>query len=164
MEFSDALATTALVVSIVSAWLSHKAHRESTQFSAREARREFERERSEFLIRIERSIKLFERSASRITYLLTSFEEHPMLADPSLGKVAKQLGDDLAYLQGCLRQSRSLWEESFEISHDGLAHHKARHLALLEDDEKFAAAAMDRADRAEKSLDTYLFLKDPIVG
>jgi len=87
-----------------------------------------------------------------------------MLADPSLGKVAKQLGDDLAYLQGCLRQSRSLWEESFEISHDGLAHHKARHLALLEDDEKFAAAAMDRADRAEKSLDTYLFLKDPIVG
>lgn len=163
MEFSDILASTALVISIVSAWLSHKAHRESTQFSESEARREFVRERSEFLIRIERSTKLFERSEERIKSLLASFEKHPKSAVSCLDETVKQLKDDLDYLQGCLRQSRSLWEENFEISHNGLALHKAQHMALLEEDEKFAAEAMKRADLAEESVNTSLFLRNPIV-
>lgn len=74
MEVADILAITALIVSIVSVWLSHKPHRESTAFSEREERREFDRERSEFLIRIERSTKLFERTEARIFRVLNSIK------------------------------------------------------------------------------------------
>lgn len=143
--------------------MSYKAHRESTDFNEREARREFDRERSEFLIRIEHSTKLFERVEDRIGVLLTNIENQPESIKASLGNVVDNLRADLSYLQGCLRQSRALWEENFEINHNGLVYHKARHLALLEDDEKFAAEALDRADKAEESLNTLLFLSNPIV-
>ena len=164
MEISDALATIALVVSVVSAWLSYKAHRDTTQFTEREVRRDFSRERSEFLIRIERSTKLFERVEARIRALLVSIESEPDSVKSPMDELAKQLEADLRYLQGCLRQSRSLWDENYEMSHDGLAHHKPRHLALLEDDEKFAHEAMDRADKAEESLNMSAFLRSPVVG
>jgi hypothetical protein len=164
MGFSDVLATTALVVSIVSAWLSYKAHRESTQITEREARREFSRERAEFLIRIERSTKLFERVEARIRTLLAGIESGSVAGQSPTGEMAQQLKADLSYLQGCLRQSRSLWDENYEMSHDGLAHHKPRHLALLEDDENFAHQAMDRAAKAEESLNMSAFLSNPVVG
>ncbi len=164
MEFSNILAATALFVSIISVWLSYKAHRESTLFSEREARREFSRERSEFLIRIERSNKIFERTEIRIQSVLDSIESQPDKIKSSLAKQAGELRADLKYLEGCLRQSRILWDENFDMTHDGLAHHKARHLALLEDDEEFAEQALARADKAEESLSTYLSINDPIIG
>lgn len=164
MELSDILAATAVVVSIFSVWLSYRAHRESTQFAEREAQREFFRERSEFLIRIERSIKLFERVETRILGILASIENEAGAVQSSRDEVAKQLKADLSYLQGCLCQSSSLWNENYEISQDGFVHHKPRHLALLEDDEKFAHEAMIRADKAEESFNLSAFLTNPIVG
>ena len=164
MDYSDVLATTALVVSGVSVWLSHKAHRESTQRSERETRREFGRERSEFLIRIERATKTFERAEARISALLAIIDGQSPSVQSSMGEVVQKLRADLSYLQGCLRQSKSLWHENFEMSHDGMAHHKSRHLALLEDDERFAAEAMDRADKAEEALNMSLFLSNPVIG
>ena len=164
MELSDALATAALIISIASAWLSYKAHRESTLFTEREAQREFSRERSEFLIRIERSIKMFEHVEARIRAILASIDGERASVQSSMREVAQQLKGDLDYLQGCLRQARSLWDENFEMSHDGFAHHKPRHLALLESDESFAQEAMDRADKAAESLKMAVFLSTPIVG
>ncbi len=164
MERSDVLATTAIIVSIVSAWLSYRAHRESTQFTERETQREFSRERSQFLIRIERSIKLFESVEARIAALLASIESESGSDQSSRDEVAKQLRADLSYLQRCLCQSRSLWNENYEMSQDGFALHKSRHLALLEDDEKFAHEAMTRADKAEESFNMSVFLNNPIVG
>ena len=164
MEFSDVLATIALVVSIVAAWHSYKAHRESVAFSERETRREFSRERSEFLIRIERSTKLFERAENRIATVLSAIESQPDRIASSLSAQTDELRSDLKYLEGCLRQSRILWDENYDMSHDGLAHHKPRHLALLEDDEEFAAQALARADKAEETLSTNLFISNPIIG
>lgn len=164
MKLSDILATTALIVSIVSAWLSYRAHRKSTQLTERETQREFSRERSEFLIRIERSTKLFEHFEARIVALLASIESESGAAHSSRYEVTKQLKADLSFLQGCLCQSRSIWNEVYEISQDGFAHHKPRHLALLEDDEKFALEAMTRADDAEESFNLSVSLSNPIVG
>jgi hypothetical protein len=164
MEFSDVLATIALIVSMGSAWLSYRAHRESTEFTEREARREFSRERSEFLIRIERSTKLFERAQARIEAILARIESESASAQSSVDEMVQQLKSDLEHLQGCLRQSRSLWDENFDMSHDGFAHHKPRHLALLEDDDRFAQEAMRRADRAEESLGLSNFLGNPVIG
>ena len=164
MEFSDVLAAIALVVSIVAAWHSYKAHRESVAFSEREASREFSRERSEFLIRIERSTKLFERVESRINGVLSSIESQPSRITSSLSAQKDGLRSDLKYLEGCLRQSRILWDENYDMSRDGFAHHKPRHLALLEDDEDFAMQALARADKAEEALNTNLFISNPIIG
>lgn len=164
MDLSDILAITALMVSIVSAWLSYRAHRESTQFTERETQREFSRERSEFLIRIERSTKLFEHVEARIVALLASIESESGAGQSSRDEVAKQLKADLNFLQRCLCQSRSIWNEIYEIRQDGLAHHKPRHLALLEDDEKFAHEVMTRADKAEESFNLSVSLGNPIVG
>src|SRR5690606_22282312 len=108
MEFSDVLASTALVVSMVSAWLSYQAHRESTRVTEREALREFSRERSEFLIRIESSTKLFERVEARIGTLLANIERGSASVQSSTDEAVQQLKNDLSHLQGCLRQSRSL--------------------------------------------------------
>ncbi len=164
MEFSEVLATIALVVSMGSAWLSYRAHRESTDFTEREARREFSRERSEFLIRIERSTKLFERAQTRIEALLVRIESESASTQSSIDEMAQELRSDLEHLQRCLRQSRALWDENFDMSQDGFAHHKPRHLALLEDDDRFAQEAMRRADRVEESLDLSDFLRTPVIG
>lgn len=164
MEFSDVLATIALGVSIVAAWHSYKAHRESVAFNEREARRDFSRERSEFLIRIERSTKLFERAESRISSVLSTIESQSDRITSSLSAQTDKLRSDLKYLEGCLRQSKILWDENYDMSHDGLAHHKPRHLALLEDDEKFATQALARADKAEETLNTDFFLSNPNIG
>jgi hypothetical protein len=50
------------------------------------------------------------------------------------------------------------------MSHDGFAHHKPRHLALLEDDDKFAQEAMRRADSVEESLNLSSYLANPVIG
>ena len=164
MEFSDVLATIALIVSITSAWLSHKSNRQTTLLSERDQRREFERERSEFLIRIERSTKIFEDAEKRLTALLEEFQRQPDSLRSSHNGDIDQMQRDLKYLEGCLRQSRILWHENFEITHDGLAYHKPRHLSLLEDDEHFVLGALERADKAEASLATSLMLRNPIMG
>ena len=164
MEISDVLATIALIVSIASAWLSHKANKQATLSNEREQRRKFDRERSEFLVKIERTTKTFENAEKRISTLLGEFQKQPDSVQTSHKGDIEQLQSDLKYLEGCLRQSRTLWNENFETTHDGLAHHKARHSALLEDDADFVQEALERADKAEASLGTSLMLRSPIMG
>lgn len=162
MTFSDALAAIALLVSIASAVFSYMAHRETTRTNERESRREFDRERSEFLVRIERSQRLFDRTWHRITSLLTLINAQPDAVKSSLDNEVDQLTKDKNHLDGCLRQANSLWHENFDMSHDGLAYHKPRHLGLLEDDEEFSARALERADDAEVALNRALTFFQPI--
>ena len=75
-----------------------------------------------------------------------------------------QLGADRDYLQGCLRQAWSLWDETYDMNEGGLAHHKPRHLSLIEDDETFATEALARADQAETALNRAEFLSNPVIG
>lgn len=163
MEMSDILATSALVVSIFSAWVSYRAYRQSADFSECGAERQFSRERSEFLVRIQRATKLFEDSERRIGRLLANIEDQPESIKAELQGEVERLRADLRHLEGCLRQSRSLWHENYEISHDGFAAHKPKHLALLEDDERFVERALKRLEEAEEKLDTSLSLHDPLV-
>ena len=164
MGISDVLAATALVVSIFSAWVSYKAHRQSTEMNERESRRGFERERSEFLVRIEKSRKLFERAQSRINALLAQIDRQPEAVKMSLKREISQLKDDERYLQGCIRQSWALWDETYETSQDGIAHHKPRHLGLIEDDEVFAESALQRAEEVETAMNQALAIFHPIGG
>ena len=81
----------------------------------------------------------------------------------SLDGAVEEVESDLKYMEGCLRQSRTLWDENYGTTPDGLAHHRARHLKLLEDDEEFAAEALERASKAEQSLNVSSFLAHPIM-
>ena len=101
---------------------------------------------------------------SRINGVLSSIESQPSRITSSLSAQKDGLRSDLKYLEGCLRQSRILWDENYDMSRDGFAHHKPRHLALLEDDEDFAMQALARADKAEEALNTNLFISNPIIG
>lgn len=164
MEISDVLAGIALGVSVFSAWVSYKAHRETTDLSERRSRLGFERERSQFLVRIDKSRKLFERTQHRINGILAQIESQPEEIRASLKSDIDQLASDRDYLQGCLRQAWALWDETYEMSQDGLAHHKPRHLSLIEDDELFASEALARADQAETALNQAQFIANPVIG
>ena len=164
MTLSDVLALTALVVSIVSAVFSHRAQRQATDLQLRETRREFDRERSEFLVRIEKSTRLFEKVQERISNLLSSIEQQPEDVRASIAFRVEQLKADQSYLEGCLRQSNALWQENFDMSHDGLAYHKPRHLGLLENDEEFAKTASDRVDQVTREMHQNMSLFHPLGG
>lgn len=122
------------------------------------------RERSEFLVRIETSRKLFERTQKRISRVLTQIESQSEAVIASLKGEVEQLKTDGDYLQGCLRQASALWGETYEMNQEDLAHHKPRHLGLIEDDEAFAAKAMERAVEAETALNRAQFIAHPVVG
>ena len=164
MDFSDVLALTALVVSIVSAFFSHRAHRQTTDLQLRETRREFNRERSEFLVTIEKSTRLFEKVKIRIGELLSEIEKQPEDVRASIAYRVDQLKSDQDYLEGCLRQSNALWQENFDMTHDGLALHKPRHLGLLEDDEEFAKSASKRVDEITTELHQSIAIFHPLGG
>jgi hypothetical protein len=164
MEVSDVLAAIALVVSIFSAWVSYKTHRETSDFSERSSRLGFERERSEFLVRIDKSRKLFERAQHRINGLLAQIEGRPEKIKAALKREIDRLESDRDYLQGCLRQAWALWDETYEIGQEGFAHHKPRHLSLIEEDETFASEALVRADQSEAALNQAQYIASRVIG
>ncbi len=152
MGITDVIAATALVVSILSVWVSYIAHRQSIEMNQRGSRHSFARERSEFLVRIEKSHTLFESTQSRINLLLAQVDSHPEAVKMALKKEISQLRDDDRYLRGCLCQAKALWNETYEAGQYGLAYHKPRHLNLIEDDEAYANRALQRAEGAETAI------------
>lgn len=164
MEPSIIISAIALLVSIFSAWVSYRTHRRTIDTSERTFRLSLSREKSEFLVRIEASRKRFERARQHISGLLRLIDGQEEAVRDSLTTVEDQLKSDEAYLQGCIRQASALWDEVYEMSQEGLAHHKPRHLSLIEDDDEFAAKASDRASEAEAALNQAQFIARPIVG
>lgn len=164
MEISDVLATIALAVSIFSARVSYKAYRETTDFSERRSRLGFERDRSELLVRIDKSRKFFERTQHRINGLLAQAESLPEGIKASLKGDIDRLASSRAYLQGCLRQTWSLWDETYDMSQDGLAHHQPRFLNLLEDDDALISEALARTEQAEAALNRAQLIANSTIG
>lgn len=144
MEFSNVIAIVALVVSVISVWISYKAHRYSIDSKRSEIRRRFAREKSEFLVRIEKSQKLFERLDHQLKVLIQKIETTSQSLKASLTEEIDQLNSDLSYLEGCRRQAWSLWEETYEMKQDGFARHQPRFLKLIEDDEEFAHKSIQK--------------------
>ena len=152
MEFSNVIAIFALVVSVISAWISYKAHRYSIDSKRSEMHRRFAREKSEFLVRIEKAQKLFERLDYQLKVLIQKIETTSQSVKASLTEEVRQLNSDLSYLDGCRRQAWSLWEETYEMKQDGFAHHQPRFLKLIEDDEEFADKSIQKLQTIEDTL------------
>ena len=152
METSDVIAALALAVSLLSGWISYRAYRHTVRVSEEESRLAFSREKSEFLVRIDRARATFDRLGHRLESLMTAIDRAPEKSRASLTSEVEQLKSDLKYLEGCKRQAWSLWDETYEMNQSGLAHHKPRFLKFIEDDEQFARDAQTRCDRTEESM------------
>ncbi|MBS7458662.1 hypothetical protein [Coralloluteibacterium stylophorae] len=153
MNASDFIAAIALVVSLLSAWISYRAHRHSVRMKEDESNLAFSREKSEFLVRIDKARKSFDHLEHRLKGLLDRIGHGADDTRKALAAEAEQLKSDLSYLEGCQRQAWSLWEETYEMGQSGLAHHKPRFLGLIEDDEQFASEAQVRCGRTEEAID-----------
>lgn len=145
-EYSGIVAILALIVSMISTWMAYRAHRHSRDSKQDELQLAFSRERSEFMVRIDRATKFFDRHERRTKSLLAHIESLPPHEQPAMADALAQLRDDLTYLERCQRQAWSLWGEVYDLSPSGLAHHKPRFLALLEDDEKIIIERELRSD------------------
>lgn len=104
MSSSDAIATIALVISAASGWVSYLAYRHGVRAKDEERRMAFARQKSEFLVRIDKARKTFEALEFRLTQRVAAFEA----PDGALGTVAdnaRRVAADLDYLKGCQRQA-----------------------------------------------------------
>ena len=152
MDASDLIAAFALVVSLLSAWISYRAYRYTIRMREEELQLTFSREKSEFLVRIDRARKTFDKLEQRLKSLLGTIDCESGSARMVLANEAEKLRADLKYLEGCQRQAWSLWDETYEMRQSGLAHHKPRFLGLIEDDEHFASESQLRCDRIEEAI------------
>lgn len=152
MDASNFIAAFALIVSLLSAWISYRAYRYSVRAKEEESSLAFSREKSEFLVRVDKARKSFDHLEHRLKGLLDRIDHGSDDARKVLVKEAEQLKSDLSHLEGCQRQAWSFWNETYEMSQSGLAHHKPRFLSLIEDDEQFASDVQMRCDRIETSI------------
>lgn len=152
MDTSDLIAAFALIVSLLSAWISYRAYCHTVHVKEEESRIAFSREKSEFLVRIDRARKLLDRLEQRVKGQLSKINSVSENDRSALADETNRLKSDLAYVECCQRQARSLWEETYEMGQSGLAHHKPRFLLLIEEDERFANDALVRCDEIEKKI------------
>lgn len=152
MGASEIIAVIALIVSIASAWVSYRAHRYTVRARQQEADLSFSREKSEFLVRIDKARKLFDGLEHRLKSQLKRIDGAPDAKQKTLATEAAQINSELGYLEGCQRQIWSLWHETYEMGRSGLAHHKPRFLGLIEDDERFAEKAMISCDQRDERI------------
>lgn len=152
MGTSNLIAATALIVSMLSAWVSYLAYRYSTHVKQEESDLALSREKSEFLVRVEKAIKTYDRLEKRLNNQLSRIDSASETVCSGLTNEIEQLMRDLKHLEGCQRQAWSLWNEACEMDQPGLAHHKPNFLGLIEDDEQFTRDAMHRCDRIDEAL------------
>ncbi|WBE26078.1 hypothetical protein [Denitrificimonas caeni] len=152
MDTSDFISVLALAVSLLSAWISYRAYRYSVRVKEAESSLAFSRDKAEFLVRIDKARKYFDRLENRLKELLDRIIYGAEDIKRALVAEEQQLKSDLAYLEGCQRQVWSLTDEVYEMEQSALAHHKPRFLRLIEDDELFVSEANGRCDRAEELI------------
>jgi hypothetical protein len=152
MNTSDAIAVIALAISALSAWISYMAYLHSVRAKEEGLRLTFSRQKSEFLVRIEKARKTFDALEERLKRQLTKIEAAPEEACVALATHVSALVSDLKYVERCQKQAWSLWDETYEMNQSGFAHHGPRFLGLIEDDEKFACEANSRCNSVERRM------------
>ena len=152
MDVSNLIAIAAVIVSVVSAWYSYRANRNSLSMREAEEERKHSREISEFLVEIEEAQDQFESLEHRIKAFFERLANYPESPQASLKKETKRMQQDLDHLEKCQRQARLLWGETAEIGNSGLAHHKPRYVKLIKEDKEFAAEALKRIELLENML------------
>lgn len=77
MEISDLLAVLALMISVASVFISFKAYRYTVNTNESETRQRFSRDKSEFLVRIDKAQKIFEQLENKLISLIQRVERSP---------------------------------------------------------------------------------------
>lgn len=138
MDGSDIIATSALVVSVGSAFVSYSAFRHSVNVHELETTLAFERGKSELLMHVEQSRNLFSSAQREIENVKFVLAYEPPQVQGVLGSYDDLFTEFLPKLVGAERQATSLWNEIYEwrdkSGRSAFAHHTPRFRALLEDD------------------------------
>lgn len=152
MSTSDYIATLALVIALLSAWISYSSHKHAVRVEEKNSALNFSREKSEFLARIDKARKCFDRLEKRLNDLIQKISCLPERKQQQLNHLASQLQDDLKFLKGCQRQAWSLWDETYEATPFFLSHQRPHFQELIESDEQFTQDAHCRCDHADKQI------------
>lgn len=138
MDGSAAIATLALVVSVVSAFVSYKAFKHSINVHELETTLAFERDKSELLMHVEQSRNLFSSAQREIENVGFVLSQEPSQVQAALGSYQNLFTEFLPKLVGAERQATSLWNEIYDwqdkSGRSAFAHHTPRYRALLEND------------------------------
>jgi len=139
MDITDVIAVLALVVSVAALVTSYKANQRTLDFNKSKDYREFEREKAEFIVRIEKALSKFKQLEITLAEVMKT------------DSLVEKFKSDLKYLEGCQRQAYSLRDETYEMGQNGFAFHKPRFLKLIEEDEEFARNVMRKLGRYERT-------------
>ena len=114
MGISEVIAALALAVSLAALGISYSSYRHTVRVSEGQSLLAFSREKSEFLVRIDKARAELDRLGERLEGLLTALDHAPDRPQEHLSTEAGQVKSDLEYLEGCKRQVRSLYDETYE--------------------------------------------------
>ena len=138
MESSDLIAGLALVVSLVSAYISHKAFTHSVSVHELETTLAFERDKSELLMHVEKSRNLFSSARQEVERVQFVLSHEPPQVQGALKSYDNLFTEFLPRLIGAERQAGLLWQEIYEwrdkSGRSAFAHHSPRFRSLIEND------------------------------
>ena len=138
MDSSDVIASLALLVSLVSAYISYKAFTHSVRAHDLETTLAFDRDKSELLVHVEKSRNLFSSARQEIERVQFVLSHEPPQVQSALKNYDNLFTEFLPRLVGAERQADLLWEEIFEwrdkSGRSAFAHHTPRFRSLIEND------------------------------
>lgn len=138
MGASDVIAVLALTVSLASVYIAYRAFTHSVTVHELESTLAFERDKSELLMHVEQSRKLFSSARREIEQIQFVLSHEPIQVQSALKNYSDLFTDFLPRLVGAERQAGLLWEEIYEwrdkSGRSAFAHHTPRFRSLIEDD------------------------------
>jgi len=138
MGTSDAIAALALIVSLASAYISFRAFKHSVSVHDLESSLAFDRDKSELLVQVEQSRKLFSAARREIEKTQFVLSQEPEQVRLALNYYDSLFTEFLPKLIGAERQASLLWEEIFswrdKAGRSAFVHHTPRFRSLIEDD------------------------------
>ena len=138
MESSDVIAVLALIVSLVSAYISYRAFTHSVGAHELETTLAFERDKSELLMQVEQSRNLFSSARREIEQLQFVLSHEPPQVQSALNSYDNLFSEFLPRLVGAERQAGLLWDEIHawrdKSGRGAFAHHTPRFRSLIEND------------------------------
>jgi len=152
MNYSDIISTIAILISTLALMHSYRTSRYNLHLKKSELGRQLEREKAEFIVRIEKAQIFFKKVEHQQLAVLEKINSTLITPQNSLDKNKVQITTDLKSLHDFQIQANSLLAETYDLNLDGLAQHKPRFLKLIEQDEKFAAKSLSRASLIERNI------------
>jgi len=151
------LSVLSFVVSVWSAWVSHRGLAHTRDAYEQERRESFERQRSSLLEVINTSRSTLDRTRVEIGTLKAIFDAEPQPVRALLSNYSSLFTEYLPKVEGGVHQAGALWDEVAEwdpsTGMSALILHEARFRALLHDDQMVREHALYMINELRQKLE-----------